>query len=230
MLNDGALLLKSWRTIPGIFSPMRLGNAANKWDELYPSFPNLLALALHFFLIVAQSIFLLSLPFLLAFPLFNAVLYVLCFWLCNRAVCSIINGKDHLRLWPSEDIVFKDEHPGEFWIYLNGVSVGHAWLQSNVDRLALTFGRPVLGIHNPTDGVIFDLIQCLIQRNFTYSTEDIREAYATIKKTLLKEHIKKVVFIQHSQGGIEGGMIVDWLLAEMSQDCLQKLEVYTFAR
>jgi hypothetical protein len=32
----------------------------------------------------------------------------------------------------------------------------------------------------------------------------------------------------HSQGGIEGGMILDWLLQEIPQDLLAKLEVYTF--
>jgi hypothetical protein len=36
------------------------------------------------------------------------------------------------------------------------------WLQSNIDRLSLTFGRRVYGIHNPTDGIIFDIIQCLV--------------------------------------------------------------------
>jgi hypothetical protein len=36
------------------------------------------------------------------------------------------------------------------------------------------------------------------------------------------------VFILHSQGAIEGGMIIDWLLDEVPQDLLQYLEVYTF--
>jgi hypothetical protein len=38
----------------------------------------------------------------------------------------------------------------------------------------------------------------------------------------------KIVFILHSQGGIEGGMIIDWLLQEVPQDLLGKLEIYTF--
>lgn len=181
-------------------------------------------------LLIAQTGFLISLPFLLAVPSWLAILYIAIFYACNCAVSRIINGRNNLRLEPSNDIVFEDKHDDEFWIYLNGVSIGHAWLQSNVDRLSLTFRRRVLGVHNPTDGVIFDLIQCLVQRNFCFSTPDIREAYASIKDALLKEHIKKVVFILHSQGGIEGGLIIDWLLAEMPQNCLQKLEVYTFAR
>lgn len=34
--------------------------------------------------------------------------------------------------------------------------------------------------------------------------------------------------ILHSQGGIEGGLVIDWLLDELPQDLLHKLEVYTF--
>ncbi|KAK0106212.1 hypothetical protein ONS96_003855 [Cadophora gregata f. sp. sojae] len=102
------------------------------------------------------------------------------------------------------------------------------WLQSNVDRLALTFGRPVLGVHNKTNGIIFDVLQCLIQRNFTYATQDVRDCYRIVKSTLYQPHLTKVVFILHSQGGIEGGLIIDWLLQEVPQDLLAKLEVYTF--
>jgi hypothetical protein len=49
-----------------------------------------------------------------------------------------------------------------------------------------------------------------------------------VKKALYKPGVKKVVLILHSQGGIEGGMIVDWLLNEVPQDLLQYLEIYTF--
>ena len=49
-----------------------------------------------------------------------------------------------------------------------------------------------------------------------------------MKETLYKPEFSKVVFILHSQGGIEGGMIIDWLLQELPQDLLVKLEVYTF--
>ena len=103
-----------------------------------------------------------------------------------------------------------------------------SWLQSNVNRLSLTFGRPVVGVHNGTSGIIFDLFQCLLQRNFAYATQDIREAYACIKEALLDPEIKKIVFILHSQGGIEGGLILDWLFAEVSRDALKRMEVYTF--
>ena len=96
-------------------------------------------------------------------------------------------------------------------------------------------------------GIIFDIIQCLIQRCFCYATQDVRNAYARVKASLLDDRYTKVVFIIHSQGGIEGGacttlslhrsrwltklyigMIVDWLLEEIPLDKLGQLEVYTF--
>jgi hypothetical protein len=61
-----------------------------------------------------------------------------------------------------------------------------------------------------------------------YATSDVRECYALVKKALYRKGVKKVVFILHSQGGIEGGMILDWLLNEVPQDLLQYLEIYTF--
>lgn len=101
-------------------------------------------------------------------------------------------------------------------------------MQSNLNRLALTFGRPVLGVHNRTSGVIFDVVECLIQRNFGYATGDVRICFRIIRDVLYDPSKSKVVFVLHSQGGIEGGLVLDWLLQELPQDLLSKLEVYTF--
>lgn len=77
-------------------------------------------------------------------------------------------------------------------------------------------------------GIVFDLIECLIQRDFSYATDDIRQSYALVKEALLDPECDKVVLILHSQGGIEGGLVVDWLLDELPHDILHNLEVYTF--
>ena len=77
-------------------------------------------------------------------------------------------------------------------------------------------------------GVVFDVVQCLIQRDFSYATQDIRDAYQELKKALTSPSVKKVVFIAHSQGGIEGSLILDWLLADLPGRFTKKLEVYTF--
>lgn len=56
----------------------------------------------------------------------------------------------------------------------------------------------------------------------------MRIAHPLVKKALLNLSCEKVVLILHSQGGIEGSLIIDWLLDEIPQDLLAKLEVYTF--
>ena len=102
------------------------------------------------------------------------------------------------------------------------------WLKNNLNRLALTFKRPVLGIHNRTWGILFDVVECLVQRNLGYATYDTRVCYRVVKEKLYDPKLSKVVLILHSQGGIEGGMVVDWILQELPQDLLSKLEIYTF--
>lgn len=101
-------------------------------------------------------------------------------------------------------------------------------MKNNLNRLAITFGRPILGVHNRTSGIIFDVIECLVQRNFSYATNDVRVCYKILRDVLYDPSKTKVIFVLHSQGGIEGGLVLDWLLQEMPQDLLSKLEVYTF--
>lgn len=125
------------------------------------------------------------------------------------------------------------------------ISGSHYWLQNNIDQLSYTFGRKITGIHNRTyvtytpehvrtstdntsSGLAFDLLECLIQRGFAYATGDVRSAYTLVKEALLDPNCCKVVLVVHSQGGIEGGLVMDWLLDEVPQDLLQQLEVYTF--
>jgi len=102
------------------------------------------------------------------------------------------------------------------------------WMDSNLARLATTFRRPILGIHNSTYGIVFDVIECVIQRTFGYPTLDIRTAYNVILDLLRQKEVTKLVLISHSQGAIEAGMVLDWLYATLSDDYISKLEVYTF--
>ncbi|TID16928.1 hypothetical protein E6O75_ATG09694 [Venturia nashicola] len=194
---------------PGVIFPWRFGKDADPYDELYPSIENLSSVVLHAFLMWSQTIFFLSLPVCLFLPVFSVGVWMTCMLIFTRIVRYLLNGRK-LKVRSSVEVDRDGKFSDEYWIFLNGVAVGQYWLQSNVDRLALTFGRP-------------------IQRNFAYNTADIREAYACIKEALQDSRIKKVVFIVHSQGGIEGGLILDWLFAELSRSVLEHLEVYTFA-
>jgi len=81
----------------------------------------------------------------------------------------LLNGKDMATWSEAKFTTGKEVRKNEQWIFLNGVAVGYVlyfpftiiqfetnnvsrkhWLQSNVNRIALTFGRPVLGVHNKT--------------------------------------------------------------------------------
>jgi len=82
--------------------------------------------------------------------------------------------------------------------------------------------------HIVSYGNLFDLIQCLIERELQYYTEDTRNGYAIVKRTLEDPQYDKVVLILHSQGGIQGSLIIDKLVGNLSEEYIHKLEVYTF--
>ncbi|KAF1809628.1 hypothetical protein P152DRAFT_441467 [Eremomyces bilateralis CBS 781.70] len=226
--KDLLLCFHHINTIPGIIRPWN-PFTSHESDELHLSLVNIKCIVIHGILIVLQTSFLVSVP-VLVFTLFPAVwviTYILGFVALNTAICRLLNGTER-TLQSSKTIQEKAAHQKEYWIYLNGVSVGRDWIQANINRLSMTFRRPVVGVHNPTAGIVFDMIECLIQRNFCYATADVRNAHSRIKEALLDRSYEKIIFILHSQGGIMGGLIIDWLLDELPHDCLNRLEVYTF--
>lgn len=213
--------------LPWIVWPLRPCDGGH-FDELSSTPENIKCICIHVVLFILQLVFIIALPiaFLLPVYLFIAALGV--FFLINWLLCLVLNGKTTTYESDPRYAPALPEHQHEQWIFLNGVAVGETWLKGNINRLALTFKRPVLGIHNTTTGIIFDVIECLIQRNFGYATGDVRLAYKVLKEKLYNPQYSKVVFILHSQGCIEGGLVLDWLLQELPQDLLAKLEVYTF--
>ncbi|KAK2010221.1 hypothetical protein LZ32DRAFT_588811 [Colletotrichum eremochloae] len=211
---------------------------SGEMDELYPSVGNLISLSAHGILIVAQLSFLVSIPFVANLP-FNVLLpYLLGFIALNYVVCMPLNAGttngmltsqhqrwEEARHWDS----LRNENYREKWFFLNGISVGSHWLQGNLNRLSRTFHRPIVGVHNPTAGIVFDLIQCLLERCFYFGTSDARASYALVAAALSPtENNEKVVLVLHSQGGLQGSLIVDWLLSNYPRDTLKKVEIYTF--
>ncbi|EXJ58207.1 hypothetical protein A1O7_05632 [Cladophialophora yegresii CBS 114405] len=237
MFNDLVLFVQitfTWPITAGLMSivlPL-LSTKSGPLDELALTGPNLWALFQHLILIIVQILFLLSLIPLALFGL--PVFYVLYITGCvvgNQWISGLLNGPRREELFQSHpDCVAGDwpKHEGEKWVFINGVAVGSHWLQSNLDLLAMTFRRPVFGIHNQTRGIIFDVLECIIQRDLSFATTDIRTAYAAILEILQDDKIHKVVLILHSQGGIEGGLVLDWLYDTVAADQLRKLEIYTF--
>ncbi|WQF80642.1 Putative alpha/Beta hydrolase [Colletotrichum destructivum] len=204
---------------------------SGEMDELYPSIGNLICLGAHGLLVIVQLLFLLSLPWVATLP-FNVILpYAFAFVTLNYIVCIPLNAgtsKGMLtsqdRFWPESE--HWERHDDELWIFLNGVSVGSHWLQGNLNRLSRTFHRPITGIHNKTAGIIFDTIQCLLERCFYFGTTDTRHCYSVLAGQIAQR--EKIVLILHSQGGLQGSIVVDWLLANYPRETLRKIEIYTF--
>jgi hypothetical protein len=113
----------SWSLI-GILHPVNQWNC-KELDELYPSPSNLICLALHGFLIALQSVFLLSLPFTVLFPVWTVGLYVAAILTLNYGMCWILNGSEDFLESKTDLGSDATRFPGECWIYLNGVSVGY---------------------------------------------------------------------------------------------------------
>ncbi|KAI1463578.1 uncharacterized protein F4812DRAFT_453520 [Daldinia caldariorum] len=213
--------------LPWVIWPVRPCDG-DHFDELSFTRENVWCMFIHAILVVLQLFFILMLPLAVLFPVWMVAVGIAVFFAVNKLLCLFLNGKTITFTSDPKYAPALEEHAHEQWIFLNGVAVGEAWLKSNINRLALTFKRPVIGVHNRTTGIIFDVVECLIQRNFGYATSDIRAAYKIIKEKLYNPQYTKVVFILHSQGGIEGGLVLDWLLQELPQNLLSKLEVYTF--
>ncbi|KAG8157808.1 hypothetical protein KVR01_012470 [Diaporthe batatas] len=199
-------------------------------SELAPTRGNIWCVFIHLVLAVLQLLLIICLPpVALILPLWTTLSIVAVFAGVNVGLCSLINANEVLFYSdPEYAAPNQKKFAHEQWVFLNGVACGEHWMKSCLNRLALTFGRPIIGVHNRTDGVIFDVIECLIQRNLGYATNDVRVCYRIVKEKLYNPQYSKIVFILHSQGGIEGGLVLDWLLQELPQNLLSKLEVYTF--
>lgn len=101
-------------------------------------------------------------------------------------------------------------------------------LKQNCDRLAQIFGRPIVGIHNATNGLIGDLLECVIQRSFSYNNYAVRFTYDRVKAYLIDPKVHKVVLVAHSQGALITSMVLDLLFTDLPAENMAKLEVYTF--
>ncbi|KAG0132044.1 hypothetical protein HOY82DRAFT_558723 [Tuber indicum] len=212
--------------IPHIFLPWR---STNPYSELYPSRKNMCNLVLHIILGSLGSLWLvIVVPVWIAAPGLVFALFMLFYCALTALFCMPLD-------YGSRFVESRIQHASgpeiwdhEKWVFVNGVVAGKHWLQANVDMISEIFGRPVTGIHNRTYGTVFDLVECLIQRCFSYSTEDTRVLYDHLKSILLDNNVHKCVVIAHSQGGIILSTALDCLFADVPGGAFEKMEIYTF--
>lgn len=126
----------------------------------------------------------------------------------------------------SEQGDFRDEA----WFFINGVATNRDVLDLNGAYLQRLFGRSIELIHNPTDGLALDLLECAFGRTFQLETVPVLYAHARIRDALLFGQHERVVLLAHSQGGIVASDVAHLLVQELAgHEALTRLEMYTFA-
>lgn len=120
----------------------------------------------------------------------------------------------------------------EAWFFINGVATNKEIAKWNGQRLVDLFHRPITVLHNPTDTLPVDLVECVLDRTFDWTTDPVKFSIEPIKNALQEK--EKVVVITHSQGSIIMSRVLKQLSEQKDENeiCkkdLEKLEIYTFA-
>lgn len=136
-------------SLPLVIQPLRPRDG-NHFDELAWGWRNAYCVLVHAILVVMQLGFLACIPVAFFVPPWVTAVFAAAFWAVNLLLCWTLNGSRMTHVSNPKYTMGREAHGHEKWLYINGIATGEHWLQSNLDRLALTFGRPVLGIHNST--------------------------------------------------------------------------------
>ncbi|KAL8824305.1 MAG: hypothetical protein Q9170_008201 [Blastenia crenularia] len=226
LIKDTGVLLTHLPYLPLIFFPLKNKRDDEAKDSGSSRLASLRDIAIQALLLFVEIILLvLFVPALISFPAFLFLAVFIASYLLLQLIAYPSQGP---RIISSNLNVSTARHPHERWIFINGICTGRTGLQANVNRLSTLFGRKVTGIHNQSYGMIGDTIECLLQRCLSYNTMDVRVACEVLKAQLVDKEVKKVVLVAHSQGGIIASMVVDYLLAEVGEGLMGKLEIYTF--
>lgn len=109
--------------LPWILWPMRPCDGGD-FDELAFNRKNVFCIFMHAILIVLQLTFLVSIPFLILFPVWMVLIGLAVFFAINRALCRTLNGRTLTYVSDPKYASRQEEHAHEKWVFLNGVAVG----------------------------------------------------------------------------------------------------------
>jgi hypothetical protein len=111
------------RALPWILLPLR---PCDSGDLAEMSFTrgNLFCIVVHFVLCLIQFLFVLSLPFMILFPVWMVAAGMTVFLTVNFLLCKLLNGKTIDYYSEDRYVEAGHEHADERWIFLNGVAVG----------------------------------------------------------------------------------------------------------
>jgi hypothetical protein len=118
-----------------------------------------------------------------------------------------------------------EDTPDERWFFINGICTNKEVLELNGKLLSQLFKRPIYCLHNPTNGINIDLVECIAGRTLDISEPITRNLAYFVEEALGKNC--NVRIIAHSQGGIIVANMIKYL--HIKGLPLKKLEVFTFA-
>lgn len=127
----------------------------------------------------------------------------------------LLNG----LFWRPSVILQRPDHngsytsfPDEAWFFLNGIMTNDAVAQLNAAYLAYLFHRPISLIQNTTCGLLADLLECALGKQWRRTTEAAVQAFPPIYDAL-RSHRRRVVVVAHSQGTIIAALVLRLLAA-----------------
>jgi len=148
-------------------------------------------------------------------------------WMPSFLKKIIFGGNSKFML----DTEYPNNDESESFMYVNGIMSNEDVVKTNQEFLRNMFDRPIDLVHNNTDSLIMDLIECLVGKETDDLTEPAMITLYTMSRKLLNPKIKKLVVICHSQGTIIVAQALNYLhkLGLDKAEYLYKLEVYAFA-
>lgn len=104
-----------------------------------------------------------------------------------------------------------DPTPDQAWFFLNGVGTDRRIRRLNAAYLSELFGRPLTLLHSPTCGLLTDLAEIAVRRDWPSLEEAARSAFAPIYAALKQPTCTRVVVIAHSKGTIVASVLLSLL-------------------
>lgn len=104
----------------------------------------------------------------------------------------------------------QNNYPEELWIFVNGITTELRTAKKHCKRLNKMFGRPVKLLHNPTNGIVLDLMECAMGKTglLRHGSTRPRELLKKVLSEEMKKEYKKIVLVAHSQGTIIAGNVI----------------------
>lgn len=136
---------------------------------------------------------------------------------------------EHRALYVTSTQNLRYDSDDHTFFYINGIMTSENLCEYQTRLLSRTLNHRVVGLYNPTNGFLIDLLECVLGRTFNFK-EPIDKCFCKIIKNELQNTTKIVTLVGHSQGGIIISNLLKMLYRdnEVTPEQLGRLHVVTF--